>query len=305
MFTLPRQILELAPLNHEILYNALFKASSETITNFAANPKWLGGQLGFYGVLHTWGGQLWQHFHIHYIVPSGGLDENGQWVEAKYKRKFLFPVKAMSVPFRQKFIEALVLELKKGNLTLPDNLKQFSNPDEFQKWIHHSYPPRWVIFAKSPFAGPEKVLKYIGMYLHRVAISNYRIIGLINGRVHFKYKYNDKKTKATLWTETNLEPVEFIRRFLLHVVPKNYHRIRHFGLFSNGKCQQNIDKIRLLLADRIKDKSLQKEDLFDIGRLCPVCNIGHLEHVFIALPHKTIWFSTLEKHNLKALYDSA
>lgn len=147
------------------LGNTLFKASSETISDFASNPRWIGGKIGFYGILHTWGGQLWQHFHIHYIVPSAGLNFDGQLVQGKYKNKFLFPVKAMSSPYRFKFIEALAVELRKGNLNLPENLKKFSNYQEFQKWMHHSFPPRWVVFAKSPFAGPEKVLKYIGMYL--------------------------------------------------------------------------------------------------------------------------------------------
>lgn len=305
VFTLPHQILEIAILNLALIYDILFKTSAETITDFAKNPKWIGGQVGFYGILHTWGGQLWQHFHIHYIVPSGGLNKNGEWVESKYKAKFLFPVKAMSIPFRQKFIEALTLELKKGNLKLPAHLMKYKNPEEFQKWIHNTYPPRWVIFAKSPFAGPEKVVKYIGMYSHRVAISNYSLIKLENEMVHFKYKFNDKRKKITLWTETKLAPLEFIRRFLLHVVPKNFHRVRHFGLFANGKCQQNIEKMRLLLTDRIKDKPQQKEEKLKIGRPCPICNIGKLVHIFIALPHKTIWFSQLDQLNLPALYDCA
>lgn len=305
VFTLPKEILNLAASNIETIYNVLFKASSETISDFASNPNWIGGKIGFYGILHTWGGQLWQHFHVHYIVPSAGINSHGKLVQLKYKEKFLFPVKAMSAPYRQKFIEALTQELKKGNLNLPENLKQYSNPVEFQKWMHHTFPPRWVVFAKSPFAGPAKVLKYIGMYSHRVAISNHRLIKLKNGLVHFKYKFDNKKQKKIEWRETRLNPVEFIRRFLLHVVPKNFHRIRHFGLFSNGKCKANISKIRSLLSENNELNKDKKSEKLHIGKICPVCKSGRLIHIFISLPGKVIWFTTLEKHNLKAVYDTA
>lgn len=305
VFTLPKQILDLAASNTEIIYNALFKASSETISDFASDPKWMGGKTGFYGILHTWGAQLWQHFHVHYIVASAGINSRGELVQPKYKGKFLFPVKAMSVPYRQKFIEALTREVKKGNLNLPENLKQYNNPEEFQKWMHHTFPPGWVVFAKSPFAGPSKVLKYIGMYSHRVAISNHRLIKIEKGSVHFKYKFDNKKEKKTEWLETRLTPVEFIRRFLLHIVPKNFHRVRHFGLFSNGKCKANISKIRLLLSENNDINKDEESEKLPIGKRCPVCKTGRLIHIFIRLRCKVIWFSTIEKHKLQVLYDSA
>ena len=223
VFTLPHKIFPLSLYNKEIFYELLFNSAAETLQDFAADPKHLGAKIGFYGILHTWGGALCQHLHVHFIVTGGGLNKEGQWVEPKYKDKFLFPVRALSKTFRGKFIEGLKKAYYDGKLTLPYGFGNLAEIDKFEQWIDRLVAKEWVVYCKPPFSGPEEVVRYIGRYTHRVAISNHRLLSLDHGKVYFLYK--DYKDKKEYWRQTHLDAPEFIRRFMMHVLPSRFHPV--------------------------------------------------------------------------------
>ena len=277
VFTLPHVLYPLSLFNAVLIYELLFECAAETLKVFADDPQWLGARIGYYGVLHTWGGKLWQHLHVHFIVTGGGLKPNGQWVELKYQSKFLFPVKALSKRFRGIFIKALKRAHRQGELKFPGQLKELENYDAFDKWIYHSFPKKWVVFAKSPFAGPEKVVKYLGLYTNRAAISNYRLIGIKEDRVHFYYKIYEKKTDSVRWEKASLPALEFIGRFLMHILPCGFHRIRHYGFLSNGHSKKYVALIRELIADNA-DQTDEPQESLEITNhpVCPKCKKGKL-----------------------------
>ncbi len=281
VFTLPHQFFPLSLYNMAVICELLFKCSADTLEQFAKDEKWLGAKIGFYGILHTWGGKMWQHLHVHYIVTGGGLSDDGEWIGLKYKKKFLFPVKALSTVFRAKYIESLKKAHKNGELVFPESMSMLEEYSAFDQWLLHTFPQKWVVFAKSPFAGAKKVVKYLGLYSHRVAISNYRLIGEIDGDIQFHYKFHDKKEDKVCWDKTQLEPMEFIRRFLMHVLPQGFHRIRHYGLFTNGKCKENVRTIRKILATE-EPHELSPGDK-PRGKRCPRCNNGHLIPIFMVI----------------------
>ncbi|MCD4831017.1 MAG: IS91 family transposase, partial [Anaerohalosphaeraceae bacterium] len=243
-FTLPNQISVLSLHNQKLIYDLLFNAASQTLLVFGDDPKWLGAKPGFYGILHTWSQTLWPHVHLHFIVTAGGLTDDGKWIEPKYKGKFLFPVKALSIVFRGKFIEGLKEAYYAGELVIPNKLKRLEDEDEFEQWIDRIVSRNWVVNSKAPFSGPEEVVRYIGRYTHCVAISNHRIISIADGQICFSYKDNKEKDKSKVWKEMVLPADQFIKRFLWHVLPKGYHRIRHYGFLTNGKKKANIEIIR-------------------------------------------------------------
>ena len=244
-FTLPHLLNPLVGYNRKLIYNLLFDCASATLLQFGQDPKWLGAMIGFYGILHTWGGKLWQHPHVHFIVSGGGLSEDGRWVQPKYKGKFIFPVRALSQVFRGKFIERLKAAYATGKLVVPAKMSHLKDSAQFEKFIDQLVARNWVVFAKPPFGGPEKVVRYIGRYTHRIAISNNRLIKMEKDRVYFNYKdYRDNGC----WKQGVLKSEEFIRRFLLHILPKGFHRIRHYGFLSNGRCKAKVAQIRKLLA---------------------------------------------------------
>jgi len=276
VFTLPHLINLFALYNKELIYNLLFDCAAETLLQFGRDPEWLGALIGFYGILHTWGGKLWQHLHLHFIVPGGGLTEDNRWVEPKYRRgKFLFPVCALSEVFRGKFIERLKAAYYDGNLSIPSKLKRLEDPNRFERWIDDLVERNWVVFTKPPFKTPEKVVRYIGRYTHKVAISNSRILSIDKGDVRFQYK--DYKDSGCI-KECRLRASEFIRRFLMHVLPDGFHRIRHFGLFSNGRCKAKVAQIRELLGSENDAALMSKDQLTEdhAGIVCPVCKKGRL-----------------------------
>lgn len=273
VFTLPHLINPLVGWNREFIYTLLFDCAAQTLLQFGRDPKWLGALIGFYGILHTWGGKMWQHLHTHFIVPGGGLTEDDRWVEPKYKGKFLFPVKAMSKVFRGKFIKALKRAYLTGQLVLSDGLRHLSDGDRFEQWLDILVARNWVVYAKAPFDSAEKVVRYIGRYTHRIAISNQRLIKVEDGIVHFRYK--DYRNKGR-WKTARLKAQEFIRRFLLHVVPDGFHRIRHYGLFANGRCKKMVCIIRQLLD--VGTDNLPEPDI--IGIECKACGIGRLRTLF-------------------------
>jgi hypothetical protein len=289
-FTLPDQISHLSLYNQKLIYDLLFEASSKTLLTFGEDPTWLGAKTGFYGILHTWSQTLWPHVHIHYIVPVGGLTETREWIEPKYKSKFLFPVKALSKVFRGKFIEGLKKTYYAGKLVSPYDKQELNKPHKFERWLDHLVSRNWVVNSKPPFSGPEEVVRYIGRYTHRIAISNSRILSIENGQIRFSYKDNKEKDKGKMWKEMILPADQFIERFLSHVLPKRYHRIRHYGFLSNGNKNESVEKIRELLSSEEKDTNKSEEALTeDIqGITCPVCEKGKLRPFLVVNPYGKI-----------------
>jgi len=252
VFTIPHLLNALALTNKSLFYDILFKAVADTLKAFGRDPAYLGGEMGFLAILQTWGQTLIAHPHLHVIIPEGGVsvdDEgNERWVEIPRKGKYLFPRKAMANLFRGKLIDSLKKAYYKGKLKLPDTQDELSDNRLFEIFIDQVVNRRWNVFAKQPFASPAEVMTYIGRYTHRVAISNYRILAVEKGKVSFEYK--DYKDKATVKTMT-LTASEFIRRFLLHVLPSGYHKIRMYGFWSNGNRAKKIARVRrLILGDR-------------------------------------------------------
>lgn len=276
VFTLPNLLHSLTSYNKALIYDLLFLSSSETLLTFGHDPNWLGGTLGFYGVLHTWGQKLWQHPHVHYIIPGGAITSGNQWVPPSYGGKFLFPVRALSKVFRGKFIEGLKKAYKKGELRFPDSEQHLKQKDQFEQWINRLVSKNWIVYCKRPFKNPEHVVRYIGRYSHRVAISNQRILYVKKGVVHLSYKdYKSFKSGSGLWQELELTTTEFIRRFLLHVLPHGFHKIRHFGFLANGSRRANLSLIRGLLHSFIVDNNdANKEETNHI--LCPKCGLGKM-----------------------------
>jgi len=280
VFTLPNRLSILSLHNRKLIYDLLFDASSQTLLTFGNDPRWLGALIGFYGILHTWSQTLWPHAHLHFIVTTGGLTVDGKWIEPKHKGKFLFPVEALSIIFRGKFIQGLKTAYYNGELVLPDDLKELDDPGQFERWIDMLVSKNWVVHSKPPFAGPEEVVRYIGRYTHRVAISNHRIISISEGKIRFSYKDNKEKDKRKIWKEMELPADQFIERFLWHVLPKQYHRIRHFGFLTNNKKDVNLETIRnFISSEPVLFEGTCVEDAD--GLVCPQCGKGRLKSYLV------------------------
>ena len=277
VFTAPHLLNLLALYNKRIIYDLLFQASSYTLKIFAADPKYLGGLPGFIGILHTWGQNLCYHIHIHYIMAGAGLKPDGSgWVRLPYRDKFLFPVKAMSKVMRQKFTELLLKAYHNHLLVFDGKIADLSDESKFRQFVHKLAWENWVVYVKKPYAGPEVVLKYLGRYINRVAISNSRIIDIHDGKVRFKYKiYRDHTvTPATM----TLSATEFINRFLLHVLSSGFKKIRYYGFLSNSmrrKCLGLIQEYSSQLKDNLIDiVATVKSWIYH----CPCCNVGELHY---------------------------
>jgi putative transposase/transposase-like zinc-binding protein len=288
VFTLPDYIAGLAMQNRKVVYNLLFRAASETLRTIAADPKHLGAQIGFLAILHTWGQTLLHHPHIHCVVPGGGLSpDRCRWVHGRGK-KFFLPVRVLSRMFRGKFIAYLKQAYEEGKLNFKGNLEQLADPQAFKSFLQNAYRSNWVVYAKPPFGGPAQVLDYLGRYTHRVAISNNRLLQLKDGRVTFRWKnYRHGNRPETM----TLEVDEFIRRFLLHILPNRFMRIRHFGFLANRNRDQNLALCRQLLnvpqpAELAKqDWQTRYEALTGQSLLlCPSCKHGQLRLAEILLP---------------------
>jgi len=245
VFTLPHQINPIALCNKKVIFNILFKAVAKTLLLFGKNSEnGLGGKTGFIAILHTWDQKLMDHFHLHCVIPGGALSFHGkQWITAS--EDFLFPVKALSKVFRGKFINLLEKAFAQGELIFPGNTGPFGTREGFSALIDQLWAKDWVVYSKRPFGGPEQVLDYLGRYTHRVAISNHRIINAENGKVTFQYR--DRKDDDTLKPMT-IQADEFIRRFLLHVIPNGFMRIRHFGFLANRSKKKDLSTCRDLLG---------------------------------------------------------
>jgi hypothetical protein len=246
VFTLPGQIGDIAYQNKAAVYGILFKATAETLIAIAADPKHLGARLGLTAVLHTWGSALTHHSHLHCVVPGGGISSDGkEWVSCR--PGFFLPVRVLSRLFRRLFLEKLVAAHEAGNLRFFGKLHRLADSQAFARHLSPLRKIEWVVYAKRPFAGPEAVLAYLSRYTHRVAISNSRLISLDDHGVSFTWK--DYRTKGRDRQKVmTLATSEFIRRFLIHVLPSGFHRIRHYGLFANGGRTENLARARELLA---------------------------------------------------------
>jgi hypothetical protein len=239
VFTLPDKIGRLALQNAEEIYRILFRAASETLLTIAADPRRLGAHIGFLAVLHTWGQSLHLHPHLHCVVPGGGVSPDGlRWIGCK-KKSFFLPVKVLSSRFRNLFLTYLRKAFKAGRLKFHGELAGLANQSAFEALCRTAKQTKWVVFAKPPFGGPEQVLKYLARYTHRVAISNRRLLSIEDGRVRFEYKdYADGNQVKVM----ELAATEFIRRFLLHILPSGFVRIRQYGFptVSDGRNWHHV-----------------------------------------------------------------
>jgi Zn finger protein HypA/HybF involved in hydrogenase expression len=245
VFTLPAPISGIAYYNKAVIYGLLFDVAAETLRTIAADPKHLGARIGATLVLHTWGSALTHHPHVHGIVPGGGLSLDGErWVACK--RGFFLPVRVLSRLFRRRFLEELDKAHRAGLLQFFGDYAALADPIAFAGWLAPLRQSEWVVYAKRPFAGPEAVLAYLSRYTHRVAISNSRLLSLDQRGVTFRWKDYRAKGKTRHKTMT-LGADEFMRRFLLHVLPGGFHRIRHYGLLANAERKINLARLRELL----------------------------------------------------------
>ena len=269
VFTLPQELNAYCLGYPKALYNLLFACSKATIETFAADSKHLGAIAGMISVLHTWGQNLMLHPHVHMIVPAGGFTLCGHWKHTKQKGKYLFPVKAMSVVFKNKFMEelqALISEYAMPLLTTAERKKLYDKP--------------WVVYAKQPFGGPQQVIEYLGRYTHKVAISNHRITAIENGKVTFRYKDYADGCKQK---EMTIEATEFLRRFCLHILPKGFRKIRHYGFLSN-RCSQAFPQHQMKMGvtpvRKTSDwKIIAKEKLHFDPEQCPCCKTGKMKEL--------------------------
>ncbi len=277
VFTLPKHLSPLALQNKKALYDLLFQAAAETLQEVAAKPKHLGAEIGFLAVLHTWGQNLLDHPHLHCVVPGGGLSPDGsRWIACR-KEDFFLPVKVLSTVFRGKFLDYLKRAFADGKLSFHGRLTGLAQGEAFQRLLSACYGTKWVVDAKPPFGGPEQVLKYLARYTHRVAISNSRLILLEDGRVTFRWKNYARGNQQQTMT---LTAVEFLRRFLLHLLPSQFVRIRHYGFLANCHRADKLARCRKLLkvmvteapaeppAEQAVEGELKEEHGF---RRCPAC----------------------------------
>jgi Putative transposase/Transposase zinc-binding domain len=244
VFTLPHELSALVLQNKRLLYDLLFHTTAATLLEVARDPKHLGADIGLLSVLHTWGQNLQHHPHLHCVVPAGGLALDGSgWIAAS--PRFFLPVRVLSRVFRGKFTAALKQLLLQGKLQFHGTLQELTRPERFQQFLRHLFTKEWVVYAKPPFGGAEHVLHYLARYTHRVAISNHRIVAFKEDRVSFRWKDYAAGGKQKVMT---VSAEEFLRRFLIHVLPKGLVRIRHFGLFANRRRTASLLRCRSLLG---------------------------------------------------------
>ena len=262
VFTLPAPISDLAYSNKSVIYTLLFKAAAETLQVIAADPKHLGAKIGFTLVLHTWGSSMMHHPHVHGIVPGGGLSMNGeQWVQCR--PGFFLPVRVLSRLFRRLFLQRLQEAYQKGELKCFGKHRPLRSEKAFLHWLQPLKKIDWVVYAKRPFAGPKAVLTYLSRYTHRIAISNSRLLRFDEQGVTFKWKDYRCQQRQRYKTMT-LDTDEFIRRFLIHVLPGGFHRLRHYGLLANTRRKDNLKHARELLMEK------ENEQINEKGAIEPV-----------------------------------
>jgi hypothetical protein len=289
VFTIPEELNNITLVNKRVMYSILFKSASETLLVLGKDPKHLGAEIGIIAVLHTWGQNLMDHPHLHCIVTGGGLSrDKSKWIKAKKARhkNFFIHVNVLSDLFKKKFLYYFKKAQKNQELRFSGRLSELNERKVFQRILNNLYTKKWITYCKRPFGGAEKVVEYLGRYTHRVAISNNRIKRMENNKVVFEWKdYRNNNTTK----EMELPAVEFIRRFMLHILPENFYKIRYYGLLSSRNKEQNILKCRELLGS-VKNKEMKKveitralhdkETLIDYG-LCPNCGAGTMRFLKI------------------------
>jgi len=270
VFTIPHELAPLAFHNKKILYTLLFRTSAATLLQIAADAKHLGAEIGFLSVLHTWGQNLLHHPHVHCVIPAGGLSADHQrWVHPRYP--FFLPVKVLGRVFRGKFVAGLKRAHREGDLCLPGSLKPLAQDRTFRSFLRSLFRQNWVVYAKPPFGGPEYVLHYLARYTHRVAISNHRLVEFTNGQVRFRWKDYAHGNKRRLMT---LAAEEFLRRFLLHTLPRGFVRIRFFGFLANRRRATSLALCRRLLETNPQPCSTSRVTPEPQARgswTCPLC----------------------------------
>jgi len=270
VFTLPSQLARLALQNKKFIYGLLLQASAETLLEVARDQRHLGAEIGFFSVLHTWNQRLSLHPHVHCVIPAGGLSlDHTHWVTSP--NRFFLPLKVLSRVFRGKFVAALKQAFQNGRLSLHGNLALLAQPKTFVAWLRPLFRKDWVVYAKPPFGGPQYVLQYLGRYTHRVAISNHRLVSFTDGKVTFRWRdsaHNNEQKFMTLPLD------EFLRRFLLHVLPKGFVRIRNFGFLANRRRATLLPFCFQLLGAAQEPQAKQDvsstNDSHDLWR-CPKC----------------------------------
>jgi hypothetical protein len=268
VFTLPRELAPLVLQNRKVVYDLLFRTTAETLLEVARDPKHLGAEIGFFSVLHTWNQKLGLHPHVHCVVPAGGLSpDRKRWIKPRYA--FFLPVKVLSRVFRGKFVAALQRAFSEERLRFQGSLTPLAQPKTFAAWLRPLFRKDWVVYSKRPFGGPEYVLQYLGRYTHRVAISNHRLISFADGKVTFRWRdsaHHDEQKLLTLSLD------EFLRRFLLHVLPKGFVRIRNFGFLANRRRATLLPLCFSLLgsAQQTEAALATAQDANDL-RPCPQC----------------------------------
>jgi len=281
VFTLPHAFGPLVLQNRRRLYGILFRATAQTLLTIGRDPKHLGAEIGFLALLHTWGQRLQLHPHIHCVVPGGGLAPHGdRWIPCRSK-KFFLPVRVLSRLFRAKVLGLLRRAHRQGQLCLQGSLAPLEDPATWSIWLDTLATKEWVVYAKPPFGGPGQVLKYLARYTHRVAISNARLVAIDDGEVTFRWKDYAHGNQQRLM---RLDAQEFIRRFLLHLLPPGFMRIRHYGYLANRVRVQRLTQIRSLMS---KPKGrYNSAEVAQAGHgsrrdawLCPVCEVGHLVRI--------------------------
>lgn len=270
VFTLPSFISDLAFQNPAVVYNILFKAASKTLLTIAADPKHLGARIALTAVLHTWGSAMTHHPHVHCIVPGGGLSLDGKrWIPCK--KGFFLPVRVLSRLFRRLFLEQLIEAHRNGHLAFHGSLQPLNAFDAFEKSLLPTRQVDWVVYAKRPFHGPKAVLSYLSRYTHRVAIANSRLLSMNAHNVTFKWKDYRREGRDRYGTLT-LSVDEFLRRFLIHILPSRFHRIRHYGFLSNTVRAEQLQAVRDALSINSPAPDASEDDTSDEGQLlCKYC----------------------------------
>lgn len=272
VFTLPQELNNWCLHHPKQMYDLLFVASHQTIKSFAHDEKHLGAMAGMISVLHSWGQNLSLHPHVHCIIPGGGIAASGCWKKAKGNGRYLFPVKAMSIVFKNKYMQGFMQWLKSEGKTIETSIRETL------------YNKNWIVYAKQPFGGPQQVIEYLGRYTHKVAISNHRIVSIENDNVSFRYKdYADDCKQKTM----TLEATEFLRRFCLHILPQGYRKIRYYGFLSNVhscllQVQQKEMGVTVMTGKEIKQiswKQIAKDKLHYDAEQCPCCKKGKMNTI--------------------------
>jgi hypothetical protein len=274
VFTMPEELARIALQNKRVVYGILFAASAATLHTIAADPKHLGAEIGFVCVLHTWSQDLRHHPHVHCVVPGGGLAPDGSWVACR--PGFFLPVRVLAAMFRGKFVAALRAAFERGELRLQGSLRSLCDAASFAACLDRAMARRWVVYSKPPFGGPEQVLKYLARYTHRVAIGNRRILDVSADGVTFRWR--DRAQSNRLRTML-LPGVQFLRRFLQHVLPRGFTRLRHYGLLANRKRSAKLAECRLQLDAPMASPTSPCVEPFELPEeRCPACHMGRLVH---------------------------